>query len=140
MGTKPLGQEMAQEALDAFTKAENNEQAAADALGLARPTFQNRLKAARRMKLSPSAGIEDLNNLAHVRHRLQRAEKDLAALQKEKLDEAYIKRHIVRLEREVSDLAPPTWLVQARPGTEQHGVPTLFLSDLHWGEKVEPSQ
>src|SRR5262249_54966342 len=35
--------------------------------------------------------------------------------------------------------SPPPWLVKHKDaGTP--GVPTLFLSDLHWGERVDPAE
>ena len=35
---------------------------------------------------------------------------------------------------------PPAWLVTAKPPKKGPGVPTLFASDWHWGEVVQPSQ
>jgi hypothetical protein len=36
-------------------------------------------------------------------------------------------------------LNPPKWLARKK-ATSVHGTPTLFLSDLHWGERVFPAQ
>lgn len=133
--------------LDAADRCNGNQTRAAQALGLNRNTFVARLTQARAkvaagdLKWTPGArGDANPNDIATLRHQLRQAEKRLIDLEKEKLDEAHIKRHILKLTQEVSDLEPPAWLIQAKPGSESHGVPTLFLSDLHWGEKVEPSQ
>lgn len=113
---------------------------AAKAEGIPESTLRNRLKRADEAGLRPSGGIEDMNNPAHVRMMLKRAEKALADNQREALGEEQIKRSILQMKQAVDELRPPTWLVQARPGGKSPGVPLLFLSDLHWGEKVEPSQ
>lgn len=54
MGAAPLSRREAQEALNAF-HAHGTQQGAADALNIARATFQNRLKSAKRYKLIPGA-------------------------------------------------------------------------------------
>ena len=38
-----------------------------------------------------------------------------------------------------TSLNPPKWLARKK-ATTIHGTPTLFLSDLHWGERVFPVQ
>jgi predicted phosphodiesterase len=42
----------------------------------------------------------------------------------------------------VTPRRPPRWLVERRGSKARwhHGTPTLFLSDLHWGERVFPAQ
>jgi len=52
-----------------------------------------------------------------------------------------VKEAIGVLDSELSTLNPPAWL-SAKPGksTGTAGVPTLFLSDLHWGESVRAAQ
>ncbi len=35
---------------------------------------------------------------------------------------------------------PPAWTLKAAKDPRSPGVPTLFLSDLHWGERVDPAQ
>ena len=39
-----------------------------------------------------------------------------------------------------TDTNPPDWLVAPSKGSNSFGTPTLFLSDLHWGERVFPAQ
>lgn len=36
--------------------------------------------------------------------------------------------------------SPPHWTINARLKAKGLGVPSLFLSDLHWGENVDPKQ
>lgn len=39
-----------------------------------------------------------------------------------------------------SPLRAPSWISETRPATGSAGVPTLLLSDLHWGEVVRPEE
>lgn len=140
MPSKILSRAEMQSAVDALARAGGEAVSAAAAERIPESTLRNRLKRAAALGLKASAGIEDMNNPAHVRMMLKRAEKALADNQREALGEEQIKRAILQMKQAVDELKPPTWLVQARPGGKSPGVPLLFLSDLHWGEKVEPSQ
>ena len=49
------------------------------------------------------------------------------------------------MEREILRLAAaepkvPDWLVKPSKASKSPGVPTLFLTDLHYGEVVDPAQ
>lgn len=60
-------------------------------------------------------------------------------LRAESADIAALKLYIGKIDADVTN--PPAWLVDApKPGGLYHGVPTLFLSDLHFGEVVFPAQ
>lgn len=56
------------------------------------------------------------------------------------VEQEAIRRTIIGLKQDVESLRPPKWIIT--PGNKKvgHGVPTLFVSDLHWGEVVQPSQ
>jgi hypothetical protein len=50
-----------------------------------------------------------------------------------------------RIEREILGLRegssePPGWLLETQRAKKGPGVPTLFATDWHWGERVEPSE
>lgn len=50
-----------------------------------------------------------------------------------------------RVRREIIGLAAtrptiPKWLLHTTKARKSPGVPTLFLTDLHWGERVDPAQ
>lgn len=140
MPNKILTRAEMQSAVDALARSGGEMILAAKLERVPESTLRNRLKRAAEFGLKPSAGIEDMNNPTHVRMMLKRAEKALADNQREALGEEQIKRAILQMKQAVDELKPPTWLVQAKPGGKSPGVPLLFLSDLHWGEKVEPSQ
>ena len=123
-----------QEAVDAAAKA-GSAAAGAKLLGIPETTMKHRLKAAARGGVQPSIGEDE-----HLKARVKRLEADLANAQKKSLTEDAIRRHIIGLRDAVADAKPPTWLVNTTKADGAPGVPTLFLSDLHWGEVVHPSQ
>lgn len=63
---------------------------------------------------------------------------ELAALQKDRLNEEFIKRRILKMTQAHAE--PPKWLIPKKPSLTAPGVPTLFASDWHWAEVVDPSQ
>jgi len=62
----------------------------------------------------------------------------LDAARKGQLDAEYVKRKIIGLSR--SDIDPPAWLARRVASAGELGVPTLFASDWHWAEVVDPRQ
>ena len=62
----------------------------------------------------------------------------LAAVQRDTLDAEYVRRRIMKLAD--SPTEPPAWLVRTKAGAGDLGVPTLFASDWHWAEVVDPRQ
>lgn len=62
----------------------------------------------------------------------------LAGIQREQLTDKYVREKVIGL----SEAAPsvPEWVLQPRRSGESESVPTLFLSDLHWGEVVDPAE
>jgi hypothetical protein len=62
----------------------------------------------------------------------------LCAAEKASLDDEYVKRQILKMAAAAAN--PPLWLNPARVTKGGLHVPTLLLSDLHWGEKVFPAQ
>lgn len=62
----------------------------------------------------------------------------LEAAQKQQLDAEYVKRKIIGLAAQ--PVEPPAWLLKRGRGEKTMGVPTLFASDWHWAEVVDPSQ
>ena len=41
---------------------------------------------------------------------------------------------------DAAKLAPATWLTPTAPATGHHAIPQLDISDVHWGEVVDPAQ
>jgi hypothetical protein len=139
MATPPLPKHIAQESVDAVAKHGTKTKAAAE-LHIPRETLQARLRAAGLYKLKPSAGIEDPQNPDHLRAQIKRLTTELTSTREKALDEEAIRRRIIGLKDSIEQTPVPAWLINERGAASTPGVPTLFLSDLHWGEVVHPTQ
>lgn len=67
-------------------------------------------------------------------------ERELRAAQKESADAAAIKEAVGTVALGLDNTKVPSWTYKTNKPKGSPGVPTLFLSDLHWGEIVHPSQ
>lgn len=115
-----------------------NQCAAARALGISRNTFQSRVRAAQTWDKNKPPGVElPAEDLLH--DEVARLTRELKFARSETLDDAYVKQKIIGLRD--APLETPQWTL--RPETKAFkgpGVPTLFCSDLHWGEVVSLTQ
>jgi len=138
---QPTSQADLQAAVNAYAKAKGVETKAAESLQMNRSTFQCRLRHARMLGITPSSGVEDPNNVDHLKLRIKRLESELRAASEDRLDASAIRNKIIGLRENVSGLKTPAWMVKeaSKSGTS-FGVPTLFVSDLHAGEVVDPNQ
>ena len=101
---------------------------AAKALGLSLSTYLHRLK----MPLPET-------NVGQLKLRIDTLEKDLKAATKEQADTKALKELIGTAALKLDTLELPAWVVKAA-SVDSPGVPTLQLSDFHWGERVFPKQ
>lgn len=125
---------LAQEAIDTVAKY-GSKAAAATALELPYMTLSNRVKIAKRLKLAPNQS-RDASLEAQVRF----LKDELKRAQQTALDNEAVRTHIIGLQKDVSRAAPPEWTLPLRGPASSPGVPTLLISDLHWGEVVDPRQ
>jgi hypothetical protein len=135
-----LSKEALQHTVNVVVRHDGNQTAAAKELGVDKTTVSARLTKAHRLGITPSDSVEDPNNLAHVKQQLKRAQTELTAAQAKALDAETIKRRIIGLKEGAESAEVPTWVTVAHGPDSAPGVPTLFLSDLHWGEVVRSSQ
>lgn len=142
MPARPTKTHDLQAALLAMERTDGNQSIAAKELGLARTTLQARLnEAARRgIALAPVGqgappGTLTLNAL---KDKVKQLETDLKFAQREQLDAEFVKAKIIGLRDATLD--PPKWLLRPAESFSGPGVPTLFCSDLHWGEVVDAKQ
>ncbi len=134
MSTKPADPRDLQAAVDAVARFVKIPKAAKE-LGIPKATLYSRLENAERVGIKPSIGEDE-----HLRAQVKRLENEVIAAQKKALTEDTIRRHIIGLRDQIEDAKPPAWLVNQTKPDSAPGTPTLFLSDLHWGEVVHPSQ
>jgi transposase-like protein len=128
-----LSEEQKREAIAALEQAHGSQTEAAKLLGLSRETYKSRLHRAR-----ASAGPNVDHDLLKVEAKRMRSE--LASLKEKHLDQEAIRRQIIGLQQQVEQFTPPNWTLKSPTKESAPGVPTLFLSDLHWGEVVHPSE
>jgi hypothetical protein len=77
--------------------------------------------------------------------KIQRLEDDLRThkrLLREQRREDALRQRILETAFQLggTDLGPPKWILDTREHKGTAGIPTLLLSDLHWGEVVAPSE
>jgi hypothetical protein len=41
---------------------------------------------------------------------------------------------------DASVIAPPAWMAPTKQTAKHHAIPTLLLTDIHWGERVDPAE
>ena len=123
-----------QEAVNLVSEVDGRVHIAAKKHGIPHSTLENRYNRGLRMGLKPGGRVEEPDYQARIRF----LETELAQSRKEKLDTDTVKREILRLKEDFQD--PPDWILKLKKPSSSAGVATLFLSDLHWGEVVSPSE
>lgn len=118
-----------QQILDAFQEYGSKGKAAA-ALDLDRRYYARRLN-----KL---LGEEPDHAQGELLSQVRSLKAELRAAQAEELTQRQIRREIFKLSAQSAE--PPRWLARMGAKGKAPGVPTLFASDWHWGEKVNPTE
>lgn len=111
---------------------------AAKALHINRETLQNRYNRARDRKIVAAPEF-DRDTQGSLKEQIRRLEAELKISQKQANMADAVKAAIGGLDEQIRAFEPPRWLVSTK-STTVPGVPTLFLSDLHWGERVSSTQ
>jgi hypothetical protein len=73
-----------------------------------------------------------------LRDRVRTLQAEIATFHRENLDDKYVKEKIIGLAE--AHIDPPGWLLKSVKSKHAPGVPTLFASDWHHGERVFPNQ
>lgn len=136
---KPLSKAILQQAVNAYAEA-GTFSGAATILGIPRNTAQSRVHDAQRRGMKPNGGHHDPNDPQAVKAELKRLKAENANLKESALTSETIRRLIISLARDVDKTSTPAWVLNTKKGHDGPGVPTLFMSDLHWGEVVHPTQ
>lgn len=149
MSAAVLSNEICQQTLDAYEAHGRNETRAAAALGIARPTFQNRLNTARRRASMPNSGVAEAPVVLPPEREptsvsdameIQSLRRQLREAQSGETLEAWAKSIIQAASDSALQRAPAQWLSEHITTPSAAGIPTLLLSDLHWGEVVRASE
>lgn len=137
MANANLSQKQKAEALSALEKCGGNTSAAARLLNIPRATFQNRVAAAK-LDADAPAPTPEIDDRIELRDKIRTLKAELASINRETLDAKYVKEKIIGLAD--TPMNPPAWLVAPLKNKHAPGVPTLFASDWHHGERVFPKQ
>ena len=144
MPTPPLDLAKAQEALDAYTASGNNTERAAAALKQPLGTFRNRLKRAKdyglRPNTEPPPAPEKPDEVLVQAQRIQSLQQQLRAAQGGESLAAWAKSIVHGADEQARQRKPATWLQEHQRTPSAAGIPTLLLSDLHWGETILGSE
>ena len=140
MAGAPVDPSILQQTVDALVAAGGVRAAAATSLGISVSTLKWRLVIAAREGYKPSAKAKNPNDPKALQGRIDQLEAALRGHEKQSEQAEIIKGIIGAMARRVEELNAPGWVLQAREKASSPGVPTLFISDLHWGEVVYPSQ
>lgn len=140
MAMNDLSDDVLRETMNALRDAKGNQTTAAGVLGIARTTLQNRERAAKARGVKAGAAVAKTDDPQVMKGTIRRLEAELKRHQKIGEQSDIVKGVIGTMTRRVEELDPPKWVINQSPGHKSPGVPTLFISDLHWGEVVQPSQ
>ena len=121
------------EALAYMRKAGGNKTEAARLMGIPRETFKHRLEAATMRSTAPKPSRE-IDERVELRDQIRTLKAQINSFNKSTLDEQYVKEKIIGLRD--APVHPPQWLVKTPKSKSAPGVPTLFASDWHMGERV----
>jgi DNA-binding protein Fis len=131
------------ETLRAMEMHNQNQNKAALALGIARSTLQNRLRVAEMKSnqvIAPAPNVPALQTENELRDQLRKLQTEMKFSEGARLDDEYVKRKIIGLRDSMASHEVPDWLARPIKTYNGTGVPTLFASDWHWGEVVDPKQ
>lgn len=141
MANKKLDANVAAETYRVWIEEGKNTTHTAQRMGLPRSTVQARIdRYHHEVPGTPATAVvtPTPSREFELRDRIKTLETTLAGIERETLDATYVKRKILELAEQ--PVEPPTWLIEPHKTDRAVGVPTLFLSDLHWGEIVDPNQ
>lgn len=137
MGQLALTKEQMKEAMD-LVATHGNMVKAAEAAGIPYNTMLARVRRAKAAGIVATA--EGADSPTSLKQRIKNLEQALRTAQQQESQGDIIRGVIGAMGRKIDALEPPEFIVKPRNKESAPGVPSLFLSDLHWGEVVHPSQ
>lgn len=121
------------EEIHAAVRSAGSIRRAAVALDMHPRTVEKRLARMKARDVKPVADpIDELRSQVHA------LKSELAQAKRDDITARAIRREILGLSETTP--APPDWLLKRGVMGRRAGVPTLFASDWHWGESVNPDE
>ena len=136
MAYPAMSEQLKAETLAIFERAGRNVTQAAQMAGVRRTTFQSRLQVAQLN--SPTTPQPKIDVVVDLKDEIRTLKAQIAGHNRETLDAKFIRERILKLSEQTPRV--PTWLLGNKAPKSAPGVPTLFASDWHWGEVVDPQQ
>jgi hypothetical protein len=100
-------------------------------------TLRDRVTRARLLGLSTGGKVDDQPDL---KRQIKSLQAELTRANEKAVTEEAIRRKIIGLNDAVTTAGCPAWMTEPAKKHSSPGVPTLFCSDWHTGEVVNPSQ
>jgi transposase-like protein len=140
MAASSVPQSILQEMVNEVARNDGNVAATARALRLPENTLRKRLISAANQNIRPFASLPKLDDVGYLQNQVKQLKKELTRATTTSVDAEVIKRTIIGLKESIEAEGQPTWCIETKTKAGSPGVPSLFISDLHWGEKVVGSQ
>jgi hypothetical protein len=145
VGQPSLSIDLMKEAWLAYRKHQLNKSAASRALGLAQKTYKDRLERAEAWLATaegkaweaslPEPTVEAPAVITKPLHdQIKALQKQLKETETESITTEQVRKFLFGLAEYTPEA--PDWCRTPKDPTGSHGIPTLMLSDLHWGEVV----
>ena len=137
---KPTAKSILIDALNAVIRNKGNKAAASRDLGIPRTTLLERIEQAQLQGIKPTMVPPDAEAALIEQQYSHDAEmrdmkRQVDVLAKENLSHQKLKNSLIKAENHT--IKPPKWISKNTPAKGAPGVPTIFLSDFHWGEVVD---
>ena len=137
---KPTAKSILIDALNSVIRNKGNKAAASRELGIPRTTLIERIEQAQLQGIKPSIVPPDAEAALIEKQYEHDAEirdlkRQVDILAKENIAHQKLKDSLIKAENH--KVRPPKWLTKSSPAKGAPGVPTIFLSDFHWGEVVD---
>lgn len=141
-----ISEEILKETVRVYREKKVKRQAAA-ALGIPATTLNNRLEIAKArgffdeeedINTQVEGKLESIGENDRLKAKIRKLEEKLRSVTQINLTDEEVSEKILGLKN--TPVNVPGWVVKPNPKNKHIGVPTLFLSDWHWGERVDPAQ
>lgn len=136
----PISDAKVQVSVNALAKANGNVRAAAKAIGIPVQTFYHHIDVAKVRKITANDGAINSTDPQVMKATIKRLENAIHVYENKIGHDDIIKGIIGTMARQCEELDAPSFLLKPTSKLSSPGVPTLFISDLHWGEVVYPAQ
>lgn len=134
-GEQPTDAEL-RHLLRVIEEQDGNARAAGRVLGIAETTVRRWQGYAEERQLTPEETAPHENEVIALKDEVRTLEKALREVRKDEMTREAVRKHILDIAD--ADPDPPNWVLKPHKPSHVLGVPTLFLSDWHWGEVVNP--